>query len=230
MATKKESKKKTSSRKRKGASRRSGGLFGLGLGKVATTFSLNKLIEIAKLGGMALVGYIGANMAGKAVSKMVNKEEQNPQGIKKYANALAQGAITAVCLRMGKKYNLVRMASYGAALSTAQVTVETISGKSVLDMFKFGKSNATNGMGEIAGSEELILPELAGSTDEDINGADADINGADDDFDGIDDFEGIEDEDISGADDDDEGISGEDDDFDGFDDDDEGISGDDIIE
>ena len=177
---------------KKRTSRKSSGLFGLGLGEVTKTFSPNKLMEIAKTGGMMLLGYIGANATGKFVAKMVNKDEQNPQGVKKYVDALTQGAVACICVSMSGKRTWLRHASYGASLSAVQTTIETISGKSVLEMFKIGNgTKATNGMGAIAGSEELILPELTGADDEEI--------------------EGIEDDEISGADDDyyDDGISGE---------------------
>ena len=202
----------------------------MGLGSIAKTFSVSKLTELAKTGGLLLVGYAVGNLAGKAVANAVNKNEQNPQGLKKYINALAQGTIAAVCVSMGGKRTWLKNVGMGAALSAVQTTVETISGKSVLDMLSFNKT-ATNGVDGLGAGEELILPPLEGGEDpvegageDPIEGADEDpIEGADDDP-----IEGADDDPIEGADDDFEGV--DDDDFDGFDDDDEGISGDDIIE
>ena len=203
----------------------------MGLGSIAKTFSVSKLTELAKTGGLLLVGYAVGNLAGKAVANAVNKNEQNPQGLKKYINALAQGTIAAVCVSMGGKRTWLKNVGMGAALSAVQTTVETISGKSVLDMLSFGNKTATNGVDGLGAGEELILPPLEGGEDpvegageDPIEGADEDpIEGADDDP-----IEGADDDPIEGADDDFEGV--DDDDFDGFDDDDEGISGDDIIE
>ena len=202
----------------------------MGLGSIAKTFSVSKLTELAKTGGLLLVGYAVGNLAGKAVANAVNKNEQNPQGLKKYINALAQGTIAAVCVSMGGKRTWLKNVGMGAALSAVQTTVETISGKSVLDMLSFNKT-ATNGVDGLGAGEELILPPLEGGEDpvegageDPIEGADEDpIEGADEDP-----IEGADEDPIEGADDDFEGV--DDDDFDGFDDDDEGISGDDIIE
>lgn len=223
--TEKTTKKEKSSKKRKGSKK--SGL--MGLGSIAKTFSVSKLTELAKTGGLLLVGYAVGNLAGKAVANAVNKNEQNPQGLKKYINALAQGTIAAVCVSMGGKRTWLKNVGMGAALSAVQTTVETISGKSVLDMLSFNKT-ATNGVDGLGAGEELILPPLEGGEDpvegageDPIEGADEDpIEGADDDT-----IEGADDDPIEGADDF-EGV--DDDDFDGFDDDDEGISGDDIIE
>ena len=186
----------------------------MGLGSIAKTFSVSKLTELAKTGGLLLVGYAVGNLAGKAVANAVNKNEQNPQGLKKYINALAQGTIAAVCVSMGGKRTWLKNVGMGAALSAVQTTVETISGKSVLDMLSFNKT-ATNGVDGLGAGEELILPPLEGGEDP--------VEGA-----GEDPIEGADEDPIEGADDDFEGV--DDDDFDGFDDDDEGISGDDIIE
>lgn len=224
--TEKTTKKEKSSKKRKGSKK--SGL--MGLGSIAKTFSVSKLTELAKTGGLLLVGYAVGNLAGKAVANAVNKNEQNPQGLKKYINALAQGTIAAVCVSMGGKRTWLKNVGMGAALSAVQTTVETISGKSVLDMLSFNKT-ATNGVDGLGAGDELILPKLEGGEDpvegageDPIEGADEDpIEGADDDP-----IEGADDDPIEGADDDFEGV--DDDDFDGFDDDDEGISGDDIIE
>ena len=224
--TEKKTTKEKSSKKRKGSKK--SGL--MGLGSIAKTFSVSKLTELAKTGGLLLVGYAVGNLAGKAVANAVNKNEQNPQGLKKYINALAQGTIAAVCVSMGGKRTWLKNVGMGAALSAVQTTVETISGKSVLDMLSFNKT-ATNGVDGLGAGEELILPPLEGGEDpvegageDPIEGADEDpIEGADDDP-----IEGADDDPIEGADDDFEGV--DDDDFDGFDDDDEGISGDDIIE
>lgn len=224
--TKKTTTKKKSSKKRKGSKK--SGL--MGLGSIAKTFSVSKLTELAKTGGLLLVGYAVGNLAGKAVANAVNKNEQNPQGLKKYINALAQGTIAAVCVSMGGKRTWLKNVGMGAALSAVQTTVETISGKSVLDMLSFNKT-ATNGVDGLGAGEDLILPKLEGGEDpvegageDPIEGADEDpIEGADDDP-----IEGADDDPIEGADDDFEGV--DDDDFEGFDDDDEGISGDDIIE
>ena len=199
--TEKTTTKKKSSKKRKGSKK--SGL--MGLGSIAKTFSVSKLTELAKTGGLLLVGYAVGNLAGKAVANAVNKNEQNPQGLKKYINALAQGTIAAVCVSMGGKRTWLKNVGMGAALSAVQTTVETISGKSVLDMLSFNKT-ATNGVDGLGAGEELILPKLEGGedpvegADEDpIEGADEDpIEGADEDFDGVDD------------DDFDYGISGED--------------------
>ena len=196
----------------------------MGLGSIAKTFSVSKLTELAKTGGLLLVGYAVGNLAGKAVANAVNKNEQNPQGLKKYINALAQGTIAAVCVSMGGKRTWLKNVGMGAALSAVQTTVETISGKSVLDMLSFNKT-ATNGVDGLGAGEELILPPLEGGEDpvegageDPIEGADEDpIEGADEDP-----IEGADDDPIEGADDDFEGV--DDDDFDGFDDDDEGIS------
>ena len=194
----------------------------MGLGSIAKTFSVSKLTELAKTGGLLLVGYAVGNLAGKAVANAVNKNEQNPQGLKKYINALAQGTIAAVCVSMGGKRTWLKNVGMGAALSAVQTTVETISGKSVLDMLSFNKT-ATNGVDGLGAGEELILPPLEGGEDP-VEGAGEDpIEGADEDP-----IEGADEDPIEGADDDFEGV--DDDDFDGFDDDDEGISGDDIIE
>lgn len=225
--TEKTTTKKKSSKKRKGSKK--SGL--MGLGSIAKTFSVSKLTELAKTGGLLLVGYAVGNLAGKAVANAVNKNEQNPQGLKKYINALAQGTIAAVCVSMGGKRTWLKNVGMGAALSAVQTTVETISGKSVLDMLSFGNKTATNGVDGLGAGDELILPKLEGGEDpvegageDPIEGADEDpIEGADDDP-----IEGADDDPIEGADDDFEGV--DDDDFDGFDDDDEGISGDDIIE
>lgn len=224
--TEKTTTKKKSSKKRKGSKK--SGL--MGLGSIAKTFSVSKLTELAKTGGLLLVGYAVGNLAGKAVANAVNKNEQNPQGLKKYINALAQGTIAAVCVSMGGKRTWLKNVGMGAALSAVQTTVETISGKSVLDMLSFGNKTATNGVDGLGAGEELILPKLEGGEDpvegageDPIEGADEDpIEGADDDP-----IEGADDDPIEGADDDFEGV--DDDDFEGFDDD-EGISGDDIIE
>ncbi|MBR6066751.1 MAG: hypothetical protein IKP45_03030 [Bacteroidales bacterium] len=224
--TEKTTTKKKSSKKRKGSKK--SGL--MGLGSIAKTFSVSKLTELAKTGGLLLVGYAVGNLAGKAVANAVNKNEQNPQGLKKYINALAQGTIAAVCVSMGGKRTWLKNVGMGAALSAVQTTVETISGKSVLDMLSFNKT-ATNGVDGLGAGEELILPPLEGGEDpvegageDPIEGADEDpIEGADEDP-----IEGADEDPIEGADDDFEGV--DDDDFDGFDDDDEGISGDDIIE
>ena len=229
----------------------------MGLGSIAKTFSVSKLTELAKTGGLLLVGYAVGNLAGKAVANAVNKNEQNPQGLKKYINALAQGTIAAVCVSMGGKRTWLKNVGMGAALSAVQTTVETISGKSVLDMLSFNKTatNGVDGLGD--GSTDLILPPLEGTDDDPIEGADDDpiegadddpiegadddpIEGADDDpIEGADDdpIEGADDDPIEGADDEDEGISGndeedfdgvDDDDFDGIDNDyDDGISGED---
>ena len=208
--TEKTTTKKKSSKKRKGSKK--SGL--MGLGSIAKTFDGKKLFELAKNGGLMLVGYAVGNLAGKAVANAVNKNEQNPQGLKKYINALAQGTIAAVCVSMGGKRTWLKNVGMGAALSAVQTTVETISGKSVLDMLSFGNKTATNGVDGLGAGEELILPKLEGGEDP-VEGADEDpIEGADEDP-------------IEGADEDFEGV--DDDDFDGFDDD-EGISGDDIIE
>ena len=211
--TEKTTTKKKSSKKRKGSKK--SGL--MGLGSIAKTFSVSKLTELAKTGGLLLVGYAVGNLAGKAVANAVNKNEQNPQGLKKYINALAQGTIAAVCVSMGGKRTWLKNVGMGAALSAVQTTVETIFNKSVLDMLSFGSKTATNGVEGLGnGSTDLILPPLEGGEDDyPTDGVD------DDDINGADDFEGV--------DDDDEGISGEDDDFEGFDDD-EGISGDEVIE
>ena len=219
--TEKTTTEKKSSKKRKGSKK--SGL--MGLGSIAKTFSVSKLTELAKTGGLLLVGYAVGNLAGKAVANAVNKNEQNPQGLKKYINALAQGTIAAVCVSMGGKRTWLKNVGMGAALSAVQTTVETISGKSVLDMLSFNKTatNGVDGLGD--GSTDLILPPLEGTDDDPIEGADDDpIEGADDDP-------------IEGADDEDEGISGndeedfdgvDDDDFDGIDNDyDDGISGED---
>ena len=188
----------------------------MGLGSIAKTFSVSKLTELAKTGGLLLVGYAVGNLAGKAVANAVNKNEQNPQGLKKYINALAQGTIAAVCVSMGGKRTWLKNVGMGAALSAVQTTVETISGKSVLDMLSFNKT-ATNGVDGLGAGEELILPPLEGGEDP-VEGAGEDpIEGADEDP-----IEGADDDPIEGADDDFEGV--DDDDFDGFDDDDEGIS------
>ena len=208
--TEKTTTKKKSSKKRKGSKK--SGL--MGLGSIAKTFSVSKLTELAKTGGLLLVGYAVGNLAGKAVANAVNKNEQNPQGLKKYINALAQGTIAAVCVSMGGKRTWLKNVGMGAALSAVQTTVETISGKSVLDMLSFNKT-ATNGVDGLGAGEELILPPLEGGEDP--------VEGA-----GEDPIEGADEDPIEGADDDFEGV--DDDDFDGFDDDDEGISGDDIIE
>ena len=216
--TEKTTTKKKSSKKRKGSKK--SGL--MGLGSIAKTFSVSKLTELAKTGGLLLVGYAVGNLAGKAVANAVNKNEQNPQGLKKYINALAQGTIAAVCVSMGGKRTWLKNVGMGAALSAVQTTVETISGKSVLDMLSFNKT-ATNGVDGLGAGEELILPPLEGGEDP-VEGAGEDpIEGADEDP-----IEGADEDPIEGADDDFEGV--DDDDFDGFDDDDEGISGDDIIE
>ena len=194
----------------------------MGLGSIAKTFDGKKLFELAKNGGLMLVGYAVGNLAGKAVANAVNKNEQNPQGLKKYINALAQGTIAAVCVSMGGKRTWLKNVGMGAALSAVQTTVETISGKSVLDMLSFGNKTATNGVDGLGAGEELILPKLEGGEDP-VEGADEDpIEGADEDP-----IEGADEDPIEGADEDFEGV--DDDDFDGFDDD-EGISGDDIIE
>lgn len=195
--------KKKTSKKRRAASRKRSGL--MGLGSIAKTFKVSKLMEIAKTGAMMLAGYVITNVAGKAVEKAVNKDEQNPTGLRKYINALAQGTIAAVCVSMGGKKVWLRNVGMGAALATVQTTVETASGKSVLEMLSFNKG--TNGFGAIEGGEELILPELTGADNEPIEGADDNepIEGADDDdFEGIDDFEGVDDDDF------DDGISGDD--------------------
>ena len=214
----------------------------MGLGSIAKTFDGKKLFELAKNGGLMLVGYAVGNLAGKAVANAVNKNEQNPQGLKKYINALTQGTIAAVCVSMGGKRTWLKNVGMGAALSAVQTTVETISGKSVLDMLSFGNKTATNGVEGLGdGSTDLILPPLEGTDDDPIEGADDDpIEGADDDpIEGADDdpIEGADDDPIEGADDEDEGISGndeedfdgvDDDDFDGIDNDyDDGISGED---
>ena len=210
--TEKTTTKKKSSKKRKGSKK--SGL--MGLGSIAKTFSVSKLTELAKTGGLLLVGYAVGNLAGKAVANAVNKNEQNPQGLKKYINALAQGTIAAVCVSMGGKRTWLKNVGMGAALSAVQTTVETISGKSVLDMLSFNKT-ATNGVDGLGAGEELILPPLEGGEDP-VEGAGEDpIEGADEDP-----IEGADDDPIEGADDDFEGV--DDDDFDGFDDDDEGIS------
>lgn len=215
--TEKKTTKKKSSEKRKGSKK--SGL--MGLGSIAKTFSVSKLTELAKTGGLLLVGYAVGNLAGKAVANAVNKNEQNPQGLKKYINALAQGTIAAVCVSMGGKRTWLKNVGMGAALSAVQTTVETISGKSVLDMLSFNKT-ATNGVDGLGAGEDLILPPLEGGEDP-VEGAGEDpIEGADEDP-----IEGADEDPIEGADDDFEGV--DDDDFDGFDDD-EGISGDDIIE
>lgn len=188
----------------------------MGLGSIAKTFSVSKLTELAKTGGLLLVGYAVGNLTGKAVANAVNKNEQNPQGLKKYINALAQGTIAAVCVSMGGKRTWLKNVGMGAALSAVQTTVETISGKSVLDMLSFNKT-ATNGVDGLGAGEDLILPKLEGGEDP-VEGAGEDpIEGADEDP-----IEGADDDPIEGADDDFEGV--DDDDFDGFDDDDEGIS------
>lgn len=200
--TEKTTTKKKSSKKRKGSKK--SGL--MGLGSIAKTFDGKKLFELAKNGGLMLVGYAVGNLAGKAVANAVNKNEQNPQGLKKYINALAQGTIAAVCVSMGGKRTWLKNVGMGAALSAVQTTVETISGKSVLDMLSFGNKTATNGVDGLGAGEDLILPELEGgdnpiegADDDPIEGADEDpIEGADEDFDGVDD------------DDFDYGISGED--------------------
>ena len=218
MATKEATKKK-SSKRRKGSSKSKSGLFGLG--SVAKTFKVSKLMEIAKSGVMLLAGYAIANVAGKAVAQAVNKDEQNPTGLRKYINALAQGTIAAVCVSMGGKKVWLRRIGEGAALATMQTAVETVSGKSVLEMLSFGKSKATNGVEGLGASEDLILPELTGAEEDPIEGADEDpIEGANDEP-----IEGA-DEDVEGVEDDFEGV---DDDFEGIDDDDDyGISGDEI--
>lgn len=202
----------------------------MGLGSIAKTFSVSKLTELAKTGGLLLVGYAVGNLAGKAVANAVNKNEQNPQGLKKYINALAQGTIAAVCVSMGGKRTWLKNVGMGAALSAVQTTVETISGKSVLDMLSFGNKTATNGVDGLGAGEDLILPKLEGG-DNPIEGADDDpIEGADDDpIEGADEdpIEGADDDPIEGADED--PIEGADEDFDGVDDDDfdYGISGED---
>ena len=178
----------------------------MGLGSIAKTFSVSKLTELAKTGGLLLVGYAVGNLAGKAVANAVNKNEQNPQGLKKYINALAQGTIAAVCVSMGGKRTWLKNVGMGAALSAVQTTVETISGKSVLDMLSFGNKTATNGVDGLGAGEDLILPKLEGGEDP-IEGADEDpIEGADEDpIEGADeDFDGVDDDDF------DYGISGED--------------------
>ena len=201
--TEKTTTEKKSSKKRKGSKK--SGL--MGLGSIAKTFSVSKLTELAKTGGLLLVGYAVGNLAGKAVANAVNKNEQNPQGLKKYINALAQGTIAAVCVSMGGKRTWLKNVGMGAALSAVQTTVETISGKSVLDMLSFNKTatNGVDGLGD--GSTDLILPPLEGTDDDPIEGADDDpIEGADDDpIEGADeDFDGVDDDDF------DYGISGED--------------------
>ena len=200
--TEKTTTKKKSSKKRKGSKK--SGL--MGLGSIAKTFSVSKLTELAKTGGLLLVGYAVGNLAGKAVANAVNKNEQNPQGLKKYINALAQGTIAAVCVSMGGKRTWLKNVGMGAALSAVQTTVETISGKSVLDMLSFGNKTATNGVDGLGAGEDLILPKLEGGEDP-IEGADEDpIEGADEDpIEGADeDFDGVDDDDF------DYGISGED--------------------
>ena len=202
----------------------------MGLGSIAKTFSVSKLTELAKTGGLLLVGYAVGNLAGKAVANAVNKNEQNPQGLKKYINALAQGTIAAVCVSMGGKRTWLKNVGMGAALSAVQTTVETISGKSVLDMLSFGNKTATNGVDGLGAGEDLILPKLEGGEDP-IEGADEDpIEGADEDpIEGADEdpIEGADEDPIEGADED--PIEGADEDFDGVDDDDfdYGISGED---
>ena len=163
--TEKTTTKKKSSKKRKGSKK--SGL--MGLGSIAKTFSVSKLTELAKTGGLLLVGYAVGNLAGKAVANAVNKNEQNPQGLKKYINALAQGTIAAVCVSMGGKRTWLKNVGMGAALSAVQTTVETISGKSVLDMLSFNKT-ATNGVDGLGAGEELILPPLEGGEDKDPDG------------------------------------------------------------
>lgn len=215
--TEKTTTKKKSSKKRKGSKK--SGL--MGLGSIAKTFSVSKLTELAKTGGLLLVGYAVGNLAGKAVANAVNKNEQNPQGLKKYINALAQGTIAAVCVSMGGKRTWLKNVGMGAALSAVQTTVETISGKSVLDMLSFNKT-ATNGVDGLGAGEELILPPLEGGENP-VEGAGEDpIEGANEDP-----IEGADEEPIEGADED--PIEGADDDFDGVDDDDfdYGISGED---
>lgn len=164
--TEKTTTKKKSSKKRKGSKK--SGL--MGLGSIAKTFSVSKLTELAKTGGLLLVGYAVGNLAGKAVANAVNKNEQNPQGLKKYINALAQGTIAAVCVSMGGKRTWLKNVGMGAALSAVQTTVETISGKSVLDMLSFGNKTATNGVDGLGAGEELILPPLEGGEDKDPDG------------------------------------------------------------
>lgn len=163
--TEKTTTKKKSSKKRKGSKK--SGL--MGLGSIAKTFSVSKLTELAKTGGLLLVGYAVGNLAGKAVANAVNKNEQNPQGLKKYINALAQGTIAAVCVSMGGKRTWLKNVGMGAALSAVQTTVETISGKSVLDMLSFNKT-ATNGVDGLGAGEDLILPPLEGGEDKDPDG------------------------------------------------------------
>ena len=216
--TEKTTTKKKSSKKRKGSKK--SGL--MGLGSIAKTFDGKKLFELAKNGGLMLVGYAVGNLAGKAVANAVNKNEQNPQGLKKYINALAQGTIAAVCVSMGGKRTWLKNVGMGAALSAVQTTVETISGKSVLDMLSFGNKTATNGVDGLGAGEDLILPPLEGGEDpvegageDPIEGADEDpIEGADEDpIEGADDdpIEGADEDPIEGADEDfDYGISGED--------------------
>ena len=221
--TEKTTTKKKSSKKRKGSKK--SGL--MGLGSIAKTFDGKKLFELAKNGGLMLVGYAVGNLAGKAVANAVNKNEQNPQGLKKYINALAQGTIAAVCVSMGGKRTWLKNVGMGAALSAVQTTVETISGKSVLDMLSFGNKTATNGVDGLGAGEELILPKLEnpddGNNDDNPDGGvgnnddnpDGGIGNNDDDPDGgignndADEFGDFDDDFGDFDDDDDYGISGD---------------------
>ncbi len=208
-----ETKKRTAKRRR--AVRKSKkGLSLLGLNSIKTS----QVKDLFKQGCCVLLGYVAAQLAGKAVYKIVNKEETTPEGLKKYVNAFTQVIGSVLLISMGKKNYVLRNMGTGIAVSALQETVETISGKNLLDLLSFGKetTKSVNGLGVPQKQIEFKadLPQIE-SVDDDDDGFDGvdDIEGVnnEDDFDGVDDIEGVDDEndfdgvdDIEGVDDEDE--------------------------
>lgn len=131
MAEKK-STKKTARRKHSGKK----GFAGMAGLEGVKKLSKQQVFDLFKQGGAILLGYASAKIAGKAVAKMVNKDEK-PEGVKRYVDALTQAVGAVLLVSSGGKNYWLRNMGIGVAVSAVQETIETASGKSVLDLLRF---------------------------------------------------------------------------------------------
>lgn len=154
--------KQTNSTKRK---RNSKGQFcGLAGLEGVKKISKQQVFDLFKQGGAILLGYAGAKIAGRAVAKMVNKDEK-PEGVKRYVDAFVQGLGAVLLVSSGGKNYWLRNMGIGAAVSAVQETVETASNKSLLDLLRFKSEERVEELPEtgsetIEGVGSLILPKL----------------------------------------------------------------------